>query len=260
MPRIRTIKPEFWDSPGTAKASLRARLFYIALWNWADDYGVGTANPKQLIGFAFPNDDDVSVADFPRLRTEVADCFGTVWYEVDGRPYYEIPTWDEHQKNERRANRKNPPSDQGILWDAETHGTSVQTRGRSGFGTGEEGNRGTGEEGTGESARALESLFDDAYSHWPKKVERKKSLDKFKIAARRIDPELLRQHIIRFGDAYAATTDTQFVPALAVWLNGERWNDELPQPRQVARPGRVTPTQRAMATLALASSIGEIAS
>ena len=66
MPRIRTIKPEFWDSPGTARASLRARLFFIALWNWADDYGVGTANPKQLIGFAFPNDDDVTAADFPR--------------------------------------------------------------------------------------------------------------------------------------------------------------------------------------------------
>lgn len=89
---------------------------------------------------------------------------------------------------------------------------------------------------TSPAPAALESLFDDAYSHWPKKVERKKSLDKFKIAARRIDPELLRQHIIRFGDAYAATTDPQFVPALAVWLNGERWNDELPQPRRASGP------------------------
>jgi hypothetical protein len=34
MARIRTIKPEFWDSPSTARASLRARLFFIAMWNW----------------------------------------------------------------------------------------------------------------------------------------------------------------------------------------------------------------------------------
>ena len=39
MPRIRTIKPEFWDSPGTASASLRIRLLFIAMWNWADDHG-----------------------------------------------------------------------------------------------------------------------------------------------------------------------------------------------------------------------------
>ena len=56
MARIRTIKPEFWDSPDTAKAGPWARLCFIALWNWADDYGRGTANLKELEGFIFPND------------------------------------------------------------------------------------------------------------------------------------------------------------------------------------------------------------
>lgn len=144
MPRIRSIKPEFFDSPSTASASFEARLFFIALWCWADDYGVGTAAPKQLIAFAFPND-PITDTDFPRLRTEVATAFGVQWYEVDGRPYYCIPSWDDHQKNERRANRKNPAPDQGILIDTETHGTSVQSHGDSGTGTGEQGNRGTGE-------------------------------------------------------------------------------------------------------------------
>ena len=142
MPRIRTIKPEFWDSPGTARASLRGRLFFIAMWNWADDYGIGTANARQLIGFAFPNDADVSDADFPRLCTEVSDCFGVVFYEVSGRPFYAIPSWENHQKNERRAKSRNPPPDQGK---PTTHGTSVQTRGSSGTGTGEPRNRVIGE-------------------------------------------------------------------------------------------------------------------
>ncbi|TDH44772.1 hypothetical protein E2F47_27795 [Mycobacterium eburneum] len=142
MPRIRTIKPEFWDSPGTAAASLRARLFYIAMWNWADDYGIGTANPRQLIGFAFPNDPDVTDAEFPRLCTEVADCFGVEFYTVNSRPYYAIPSWEKHQKNERRAKSRNPSPDQGIPF---THGNSASTHGSSGTGTGEPGNRGTGE-------------------------------------------------------------------------------------------------------------------
>lgn len=88
----------------------------------------------------------------------------------------------------------------------------------------------------------LASLFDDAYSHWPKKVERKKSFEKFKQAAKRIDATVLAQHIIRFGDAYAATTERQFVPALNVWLAGERWTDELPSP-PTTRDGRRAPTR-----------------
>jgi hypothetical protein len=40
VPRIRSIKPEFWDSPSTASASVRVRLLFIAMWNWADDHGV----------------------------------------------------------------------------------------------------------------------------------------------------------------------------------------------------------------------------
>lgn len=77
--------------------------------------------------------------------------------------------------------------------------------------------------------RDLEPLFDWAYKHWPKKTERKKSLDKFKTIVKSKNVDELVSDIIRFGDAYAATTEKQFVPALNVWLNGERWTDELPQ-------------------------------
>ena len=157
MPRIRTIKPEFWDSPGTARASLRARLFYIAMWNWADDYGIGTASPRQLLSFAFPNDLDVTDAEFPCLRTEVADAYDVVFYEVDGRPYYAIPSWDKHQKNERRAQGRYPGPDKAERF---MHGTSAQAHGSSGTGTGEQGNRGTGEQG--KSVTHVGPVGDDA--------------------------------------------------------------------------------------------------
>lgn len=112
MARIRTIKPEFWDSPDTARASMTARLFFIAMWNWADDWGVGLAAPKPLIGFAFPNDDEITTADFPTLAKEVAECFDVVFYRVLGRAYYSIPSWDKHQRTERKAKRLNPSPDE----------------------------------------------------------------------------------------------------------------------------------------------------
>lgn len=78
----------------------------------------------------------------------------------------------------------------------------------------------------------LGPLFEQAWEHWPKKVEKKPAREKFLIAARKIDPQALLEHVTQFGDAYAATTEKHLVPALGRWLNNERWTDDLPQSRQ----------------------------
>lgn len=83
------------------------------------------------------------------------------------------------------------------------------------------------------SAPNLDALFDEAYAAWPKKVERKKSLERFKRIAKSRDPRELADDVIEFGAAYGKHTPLQYVPALAVWLNGERWTDDLPQAREV---------------------------
>lgn len=151
MARIRTIKPEFWDSPDTAKAGPWARLLFIALWNWADDYGRGTANMKELEGFAFPNDDKFTdmhgnTVQFRDVAAEVSDCFGVMFYEVSGRPYYAIPSWEEHQRNERRAKQSKYPSPEVRDPVAEIPCNRAEDPNISGPGTGEEGNRGRGEQ------------------------------------------------------------------------------------------------------------------
>lgn len=74
----------------------------------------------------------------------------------------------------------------------------------------------------------IDDAFERAYKSWPKKVEKKKSHDKFRLLAKKHDPDWLTDQVIRFGTAYANTTESRYVPALVVWLNGERWTDELP--------------------------------
>ena len=81
------------------------------------------------------------------------------------------------------------------------------------------------------SSRECEEIFDQAYSRWPKKVERKQAFERFQRVIKKRDPHELAADIVRFGDAYAANVEKQYTPALGVWLNGERWTDELPQPR-----------------------------
>lgn len=77
----------------------------------------------------------------------------------------------------------------------------------------------------------IDQAFERAYARWPKKIERKKSRQAFERAAKTRGLEQLTEDVIRFGDAYAATTDRQFVPALPAWLNGERWTDDPPTPK-----------------------------
>ncbi|MCD2099620.1 hypothetical protein QNA24_30090 [Rhodococcus qingshengii] len=122
MARIRQLKPEFWRSPDTANASACARLLYLAMWNWADDAGRGEADIKALEGFAFPNDDvkELSVGtseNFRHLLSEVQKCYEIDFYTVSGKPYYSIPTWSKHQRNERLAKGKHPGPEEGVTWD-----------------------------------------------------------------------------------------------------------------------------------------------
>ena len=110
MPRIRSIKPEFWSSPQIGQLDPYWRLLFIAMWNWADDYGRGTCEPRELMGFAFPHDDEMTVGEFRRGLGGIHRVFGVKFYRVAGRSYYLIPTWDKHQKIDKRAKGSKYPS------------------------------------------------------------------------------------------------------------------------------------------------------
>lgn len=261
MPRIRTIKPEFWSSPSTAKASAAARLTYIAMWNWADDYGRGTANLKELEGFIFPNDDVYELSRgnaryFRDIVAEVSECFEVVFYTSGGRPYYAIPDWDKHQRNERRAKGSKYPAP-----DAEGSVITPMTRGNdgkteegaeharyfrdsvaeapqsSGLVTGEQGYRVTGEQNlssspsSDSSARrpdARPSEYPPAFEDWWKTYPRRKNCSKkdaakqWAVATKFITPEQL----LELTKTYAAnpgTEDTRFIPHPHKWLKDKRW-------------------------------------
>src|SRR5690606_21460837 len=165
---------EFWSSPGVAGLDLDARLLFIALWNWADDCGRGTANPRELAGFAFPHDEHITSADIRRMLGGIRRAFGVKFYKVGGRPYFEIPSWDRHQKIDKRSQGRHPAYEDGEDWDPDPMHASEQRkqsdsespaesstehaesspspRRNLGAGTGEQGNIGTGE--TASSSRA----------------------------------------------------------------------------------------------------------
>lgn len=129
MARIRTLKPQFWDSPSTAKADLACRLLFMAMWNWADDSGRGTANLKELEAFAFPNDDITQLPrrssrnsaalwpNFAELFWETVQTYEVTLYTVSGRRYYEISSFRTHQSKHFNPDSSLPGPDDGQIWD-----------------------------------------------------------------------------------------------------------------------------------------------
>lgn len=115
MPRIRTFKPDFWGHP--RQPSPWARLLFLAMLNWADDAGIGTANPKELAAFAFPNDEEIDSVRATVLLREIYHSYQVVFYVVGGRPYYAVENWQQHQKiNNPAKNFYNPQPDKAETW------------------------------------------------------------------------------------------------------------------------------------------------
>lgn len=271
MARIRTVKPEFFTSPDTARASMEARLLYIAMWCWADDYGIGEANMLALRAFAFPEEDHYLSKEIQSLCKEVADCYGVVFYTNKNRRFYEIPSWDEHQKTQRRAKGRNPSAndpdsspDQRFSVREGTseslQGTSERTQGKTPLGTG---NIGTGnrEQGTTSSEPASQvptkkkPPYPPEFEHWWTTYPRRRNASKkdaakqWAEATKTIDPA----ELLRLTASYAenpGVDDARYIPHPQKWLRDRRW-ESIDETNNHVNP---EPTQQGVTAGALLAS------
>ena len=99
MPRIRTVKPEFWTDPVMVQLPPLARLFYIGTWNFAIcDNGHLEDDPMRLKLQILPAE-NVDVAD---LVDALVDAGRLARLEVDGERFLHIRNLAEHQKVDGR--------------------------------------------------------------------------------------------------------------------------------------------------------------
>lgn len=98
MARMRTLKPEFAKSEAIACLPRDVRLHFALLWTYADDAGRGADNPKLIKAELWPLDDEVTAAVVEEWQACLAAHGRIVRYEVDGRRFFEIVNFEEHQK------------------------------------------------------------------------------------------------------------------------------------------------------------------
>lgn len=97
MPRIRTIKPKFWDDTKLSKVSRDARLLYIGMWNFCDDLGVLIGEPVWIKSKIFPYD-DLNQEKFNIFLEELILGDFVIPIKSHNENYIYIPKFLKHQK------------------------------------------------------------------------------------------------------------------------------------------------------------------
>lgn len=99
MPKIRAIHPSFWSDTTLAECSMCARLFYIGLWNFADDAGVFEWHERLLQSQVFPLDSGIDVTD---LLAELTKHGRIGKFTHNNRSYGLILNFEKYQKPDSR--------------------------------------------------------------------------------------------------------------------------------------------------------------
>lgn len=99
------MKPEFWTDEKVVELSPFARLLFIGLWNFSDDYGRMPFSPRRIKMQILPAD-DVNISElFGELRGK--DMVSI--YSIENMEYLQVNNFSRHQKVDKRHDPKYPP-------------------------------------------------------------------------------------------------------------------------------------------------------
>lgn len=225
MPRIRTLKPEFFTSEDIVSLSPLARLFFQACWCESDREGRMTWKPGTMKLRYFPADK----CDIEKIADEVVSAGLVVVYEVEGKRYAHIPTFKRHQyvNPKESASVLPEPTPQNL-----TRDDASLTRDDA-----------SNLDLTGvlfpssipiikEAPKNSENKFSEWWAVYPRREGKADAQKAYEKAIKRADHETLMAGAKRVADNPPA--EAKFIPMPATWLNGDRWLDEKPARNQEA--------------------------
>ena len=156
--RIRGTKPEFWKSRRIASVSWDARLVLKGLESYVDDNGVGVDDIELIVTDVFPRDMFASpretVARVSEAISELHQAGLVHRYEARGDQLLYISFWESAQRIDKPGKGRNPRPDGTFDYKESEIRESVASPPETlAPVTGEQRNRGTGEEGKKEPAQ-----------------------------------------------------------------------------------------------------------
>lgn len=150
--RIRSTKPEFWRSERIASLSWEDRLVFKGLESYVDDNGVGKDDIALIVGEVFPRD---MLANPRETVARVSEGIsrlhqaGLLWrYEAAGTRLLYVSFWESAQRIDKPGKGRFPRPDGTMGYgDSQIRESVASLPETVAPGTGEQGNRGTEEQG-----------------------------------------------------------------------------------------------------------------
>ena len=216
MSRIRTIKPEFWSDEKISEVSRDARLLFIGIWNYADDYGNIERSSKQMKARIFPYDSDI---DCEALLNELIDKHLVIQYSAEENNYVHVRGFNKHQKIDKPSKARFPypqgdnyENTHGVL----DEGSPLEGNGKEGNGKGVVVDRKEGENGKNgengeikESPQANPSLVVMSIEDLRKQMTGEIFIDQACMTLH-TDPETFRQFVEDWCNTKAITQDFHY--------------------------------------------------
>jgi hypothetical protein len=119
MARIRSLKPEIYQSSEVMDCKRDTRHLFIGCITQADDEGRGIVDPRKFKACVFPGDEDITSANVLGMFQEL-DKNKLIWLYTDSnhRLIYALREWKRHQRIDKpRASALEPPPRQGLVDD-----------------------------------------------------------------------------------------------------------------------------------------------
>lgn len=109
MPRIRSIKPDFWNDEKLGQEPEAIMLTFIGLWNFADDYAVVRANPNWLKNQIYPYKATLRLEAFSTWLARLIELEAIILLTYRGESFYFIRTFRKHQVVNRPSKVRHIP-------------------------------------------------------------------------------------------------------------------------------------------------------
>ena len=206
--------------------------FQFRLWvhliTYVDDYGRGDARPAIIRGACFPFRERMTNKDIEKGLADLAGAGCVGLYKVDGKPYLYFPNWEQHQRVRQKVSKCPSPDDCDI------ENNSVASCGELPQDAARIQNPESRiQNPESEDIRARE--FEIFWNAYPRKAGNKqKAFSAFcKVA---VPLETLLEAIKKQKKSAQWVKDGgQFIPHPTTWLNGKRWEDDLPMDNSIPK-------------------------
>ena len=213
---------------------LQENMFFRLIVN-CDDYGRMDARPAIVKAKLYPLK-DYRLDQIEDALHALASAELVILYEVDGKPFLQMKTWDRHQTIRAKKSKYPSPDDGKTLASnckqmqadaSECSRNPIQSKTNP-------------NPNPNPKQKCADARFDSFWSAYPRHTNKEAARKAFA----KVNPnDELMQTILsaiekQKKSAQWGKDNGQFIPHPATWLNGKRWEDEMPMANKTANSAK----------------------